>query len=83
MREVSPQGVILQPYLVGGVGTMGGTGDDGDGYQLTGAFRLGVGTDFYVTEQVAISFGYEWITGTSYWSERDTRNLTLGVQYNF
>ena len=73
----------LQPYVVVGAGTMGGTGDGGDNYQLKGAFRVGVGTDFYVTEQLAISFGYEWMQGTSYWSERDTRNLTLGLQYNF
>jgi hypothetical protein len=73
----------LQPYVVAGAGTMGGTGDGGDRYQLKGAFRLGAGTDFYLTEQLAVSFGYEWITGVSYWSERDTRNLTLGLQYNF
>ena len=73
----------LQPYVVAGAGTMGGTGDNGDNYQLKGAFRVGAGTDFYVTEQMAISFGYEWITGVSYWSNIDTRNLTLGLQYNF
>jgi hypothetical protein len=73
----------LQPYFVAGVGTMGGTGDDGRNYQLTGAFRLGVGGDFYVTEKMAVSFGYEWLTGTSHWSNRDTRNLILGLQYNF
>jgi hypothetical protein len=73
----------LQPYGVAGAGVMGGTGDNGDSYQLVGAFRLGVGTDFYVTEQLAVSFGYEWLTGTSYFSERDSRNLTLGLQYNF
>ena len=54
-----------------------------DNYQLNGAFRLGTGFDFYLTEQVALSFGYEWVTGTGFWSERDTRNITLGVQYNF
>jgi hypothetical protein len=81
MKGIFPD--TLQPYLMAGVGTMGGTGDGGDNYQLKGAFRLGVGTDFYVTEQLAISFGYEWMQGTSYWSNRDTRNLTLGLQYNF
>ena len=73
---------FLQPYAVAGVGVMGGD-PAGDKYQLNGAFRLGVGGDFYVTEQVAISFGYEWITGTGFWRGTDTRNLTLGVQYNF
>ena len=73
---------FLQPYVVGGAGVMGGD-PKGDDYQLTGAFRVGTGADFYVTEQLAISFGYEWITGTSFWSNRDTRNLTLGLQYNF
>jgi len=73
----------LQPFVVAGAGTMGGTGDDGEDYQLKGAFRVGAGTDFYLTEQLAVSFGYEWIAGTSYWSNRDTRNLTLGIQYNF
>jgi opacity protein-like surface antigen len=73
---------ILQPYGVVGVGVIGGDPPD-DAYQLNGAFRLGAGIDFYVTEQVALSFGYEWVTGTGFLSERDTRNLTLGVQYNF
>ncbi len=73
----------LQPYVVAGAGTMGATGDNGDDYQLKGAFRVGAGTDFYVTEQVAVSFGYEWITGVSSLSNIDTRNLTLGLQYNF
>lgn len=74
---------FLQPYLVAGVGTIGGTGDGGDDYQLNGAFRLGAGGDLYLSERVAVSFGYEWITGTGYWSERDARNLVLGLQYNF
>jgi hypothetical protein len=73
----------LQPYLVAGVGTIGGTGDEGRRYQVKGAFRLGAGGDFYVTERLAVSFGYEWITGTGHWSDRDTRNLTLGLQFNF
>ena len=73
----------LQPYGVVGAGVMGGTGDRGDNYQLVGAFRLGVGGDFYLTEQLALSFGYEWLTGTSYFSEKDTRNLAIGLQYNF
>jgi hypothetical protein len=81
LEDVFPE--ALQPYLVAGAGVMGGTGDNGDGYQLTGAFRLGAGADFYVTPTVAISFGYEWITGVSYWDHRDTRNLVLGVQYTF
>ncbi len=72
----------LQPYLVAGAGVIGGD-PSGDDYQLNGAFRLGAGTDFYVTEQMAVSFGYEWLTGTGYWSKADTRNLTLGIQYNF
>jgi hypothetical protein len=72
----------LQPYLVAGAGVIGGDPKN-DPYQLNGAFRLGAGTDFYLTEQMAVSFGYEWITGTGYWSEVDTRNLVLGLQYNF
>lgn len=74
---------FLQPYLVAGAGVIGGTGDKGENYQLNGAFRLGVGGDFYVADRVALSFGYEWITGTGHWSNRDTRNLVLGLQYNF
>ncbi len=72
----------FQPYGVAGVGVIGGS-PPGDDYQLNGAFRLGVGSDFYVHPKIAISFGYEWITGTGYWSEQDVRNLTLGLQYNF
>ncbi len=81
LRGVLPD--RIQPYAVAGAGTIGGTGADGADYQVKGAFRVGTGTDFYVTEQLAISLGYEWITGTSHWSDRDTRNLTLGLQYNF
>lgn len=73
---------FLQPYVVAGAGTIGGD-PKGDKYQLNGAFRAGAGLDFYVTEQLAISAGYEWITGTGFWSGADTRNLTLGLQYNF
>ncbi len=73
---------FVQPYAVAGAGVMGGD-PKRDDYQLNGAFRLGVGSDVYVTEQWAISFGYEWITGTGFWSSGDARNLTLGVQYNF
>ena len=72
----------MQPYLVAGAGVIGGQPKN-DSYQLNGAFRLGVGTDFYLTEKLAVSFGYEWLTGTGYWAGADTRNLTLGVQYNF
>jgi len=81
LEEIFPK--VLQPYLVAGAGALGGTGDNGDPYQLNGAFRLGAGTDFYVTEKIALSFGYEWLTGTGHWSKRDARNLVLGVQYNF
>lgn len=73
---------VLQPYGVAGAGVLGGD-PQGDKYQLNGAFRVGVGLDFYVTEQVALSAGYEWVTGTGYWSHRDSRNFIFGVQYNF
>ena len=72
----------LQPYLVAGAGVIGGNPKNDD-YQLNGAFRLGAGADFYLSEQLALSFGYEWLTGTGYWGKADTRNLTLGIQYNF
>jgi opacity protein-like surface antigen len=73
---------VFQPYAVAGVGVIGGDPKDDD-YQLNGAFRLGTGFDYYFTEQVALSVGYEWVTGTGFWSERDSRNVTIGVQYNF
>jgi opacity protein-like surface antigen len=72
----------LQPYAVAGVGVMGGSPSD-DKYQLSGAFRLGLGLDIYATEQMAVSLGYEWVFGTSYWSDSEAQNLTLGLQYNF
>ena len=42
-----------------------------------------MGLDVYVTETVALSLGYEWVTGTGYWSEADSRNFLFGVQINF
>lgn len=73
---------LLQPYVVAGAGVVGGD-PAGDKYQLNGGFRVGAGLDFYVMEQLAVSFGYEWITGTGFWSGADSRNLALGLQYNF
>jgi len=72
----------FQPWVVAGLGVIGGDPKN-DPYQLNGAFRLGAGLDFYLTEQVALNFGYEWVTGTGFWSNRDSRNVLLGVQYNF
>lgn len=72
----------LQPYGVAGVGVMGGD-PQSDRYQISGAFRLGTGFDVYLTEQMAVSFGYEWLTGTGFWSGKDTHNLLLGLQYNY
>jgi opacity protein-like surface antigen len=73
---------IFQPYVVGGIGLIGGD-PKGDKYQLNGAFRTGLGLDFYLTEQLALTVGYEWVTGTGFWSERDTRNAVIGFQYIF
>ena len=73
---------FVQPYVVAGAGVMGGD-PAGDKYQLSGAFRLGLGSDFYLTEQLALSLGCEWVTGTSFWSDAEALNLTLGLQYNF
>ena len=82
VSEMLPK--VFQPYIVAGAGVIGGSGEENnDSYSLAGAFRVGAGTDFYVSEQVALSFGYEWIVGTSSWAQREVRNLTLGVQYNF
>ncbi|MEC9241546.1 MAG: outer membrane beta-barrel protein [Gemmatimonadota bacterium] len=72
----------LQPYTVTGIGVMGGD-PKGDRYQVTGAFRLGMGADVYLTEQLALSVGYEWLTGTGFWTAKDSHNLLVGLQYNY
>jgi opacity protein-like surface antigen len=72
----------FQPYVVAGVGVVGGD-TKGDEYQLNGAFRTGLGLDIYLTEQLALSLGYEWVTGTGFWSEIDSRNFLFGMQFTF
>ena len=72
----------LQPYVVLGIGVMGGDPDDGR-YQVSGASRLGAGTDLYLTERVALSVGYEWLTGVGVWNGKDAHNLTVGLQFNY
>lgn len=72
----------LQPFLIGGVGVMGGD-PKGDTYQINGAFRMGAGVDFYLTEQLAIEGIGEWTTGTGHWSDASFFKLGVGVQYNF
>ena len=72
----------LQLYAVGGVGVMAGD-TPFDEYQLNGAFRLGGGFDYYLTEKLAVTVGTEWITGTGYWSDTAYVKISTGVQYNF
>ena len=72
----------FQPYVIAGVGVIGGD-PDSDDYQLNGAFRMGAGVNFYVTEQLAIDAGSEWTVGTGFWSDASYMKFGLGLQYNF
>ena len=72
----------FQPYVIGGVGVIGGDPDTDD-YQLNGAFRMGTGVNFYLTEQLAIDAGTEWTVGTGFWSDASYMKFGLGLQYNF
>lgn len=74
----------LQLYIVGGVGVMGGDPrTKGDPYQVTGAFRMGLGVDYYVTENIAVDVGSEWVVGTSFFSDVSYLKVGVGIQYNF
>jgi opacity protein-like surface antigen len=73
---------VFQPFAVGGIGVIAGDPKDED-YQLNGAFRLGLGVDFYLTEQLAIEGIGEWTTGTGHWNDADFFKLGVGLQYNF
>ena len=75
----------LQLYLVGGAGMMGGDPDPiaDDDYQITGAFRMGLGVNYYVTENIAVDVGSEWITGLGYFSDASYLKVGAGIQYNF
>ena len=74
----------LQLYLVGGAGVMGGDPFTvGDDYQVVGAFRVGLGVDYYVTENIALDVGAEWVTGTSFFNEISYLKFATGIQYNF
>jgi hypothetical protein len=72
----------FQPYVIVGVGVIGGS-PDSDPYQLNGAFRMGGGVNFYLTEKLAIDAGTEWTVGTGYWSDASYMKFGLGLQYNF
>ena len=52
-------------------------------YELQGAFRMGLGTNFYLTEDLALDFFGEWVTGTGSFSDVNYGKLALGLQYNF
>ena len=72
----------FQPYVIVGAGVIGGD-PDSDAYQLNGAFRMGAGVNFYLTDQLAIDAGTEWTVGTGYWSDASYMKFGLGLQYNF
>ena len=73
----------LQPYAVAGVGVMAGNPTGEKDYELQGAFRMGLGTNFYLTEDLALDFFGEWVTGTGSFSDVNYGKLALGFQYNF
>lgn len=73
---------VFQPFVVGGAGVIGGD-PKGDDYQINGAFRLGFGSDFYLTEELALEGVAEWITGTGHWSDASYFKVGVGMQYNF
>jgi hypothetical protein len=73
----------IQPYAVGGVGMISAK-LPGERYRdLSGAFRLGGGIDFYVTPRIALSLGSEWVTGVGRLNDLGYVNAGLGLQYNF
>ena len=53
------------------------------GYRVNGAFRTGLGIDFYVTPKIAINVGSDMVFGTGTWSDAKYVKVGAGVQYNF
>lgn len=80
----------IQPYVVAGVGVITARAmthqHGGTPYReraLNGAFRLGGGIDYYLTERIALSAGSEWVVGTGRLNDLGYVTASLGAQYNF
>jgi hypothetical protein len=79
----------IQPYVVGGFGlvTTNWVYQRGGIYRfdrvLSGAYRVGGGIDFYVSKQVALTTGVDWVDGMGRLNDLGYLSASLGVQYNF
>jgi opacity protein-like surface antigen len=75
-----PHGMI-QPYLTGGAGVFVPKvhGEN----EVTGAYRVGAGIDFYITKNWSIGPAAEWVSTTSGDPAMRYVSCQFGVQYTF
>jgi len=71
----------MQPFLIGTAGIQ--TGDLGDGKRPGGHVRGGLGADFWVTSDLAVSAVVQYAGSGGAASKLQTLNTTLGVLWRY
>ena len=71
----------LQPFVVSSVGII--VGELGRGQNLGGTFRAGVGTDFWLNDDLAVSWQIVYVGNGGDATDYDTINTRLGVTWRY
>ncbi len=71
----------LQPFVVSSAGII--VGDLGRGQNPGGSFRAGVGTDFWLNNDLAVSWQVVYVANAGDGADYDTVNTRLGVTWRY
>lgn len=79
--EANPFEGSLQPFIVTSAGII--VGELGRGQNLGGSFRGGVGTDFWLDDDVAVSWQVVYVANGGDATDYDSINTRLGLTWRY